>query len=179
MRVSHPAKSRTYLRGGAPQDFGAYGRMADVIAGNLQHLTPEDAAAIETALRALPAPRAARASPPQLRAAAATLTEGRELYSQHCADCHGANGEGEAGKYPALLRSSAIAADDPVNLVKLILFGAVAPSTALNPQPYTMPGFAQTLSAEQIANLASYLRLQGNREANAVTAEDVRAASGL
>lgn len=174
-----PGEIAHYLRGGAPQAAGAYGRMADVVAGNLQHLTPADAMAIEASLRALPAPRATRPPPLQRRASGDSLQEGRELYAQHCADCHGDEGQGEAGKYPALSRSSAVSADDPINLVKLVLFGAVAPSTPLNPRPYTMPGFAQTLTAAQIADLANYLRLQGDREAEAVTVEDVQAMSGL
>lgn len=174
-----PGEVAHYLRGGAPQGVGAYGRMADVIAGNLQHLTPADAMAIETSLRTLPAPRAASAPPLSRRASADSLQEGRDLYAQHCADCHGADGEGEPGKYPALARSSALAADDPVNLVKLVLFGAVAPSTPLNPRPYTMPGFAERLRSTEVAALANFLRRQANDEAAALTAEDVQALGGL
>lgn len=160
-----------YLRGGAASGRTAYGRMADVIAANLQHLTPDDALAMERYLRQLPAPRAQASTP--LRSASASRN-GHALYTKHCADCHGERGEGEAGKYPSLAASSAVTAPDPVNLVRLIQFGAVAPSTPLAPQPYTMPPFAGVLTAEEIAAIANALREDAGVAAMPVTANEVQ-----
>lgn len=168
-----------YLRGGAPRAMGAYGRMADVIAGNLQHLAPEDARAMEAWLRTLAAPPRRRASAAPLRTGDQLLARGEQLYARHCADCHGERGEGKLEKYPALVHSTAIAATDPINLIKLVMFGAVAPSTPLNPRPHTMPGFADRLAAADVAALANYLRRQAGNEASAVNEEQVRAVGGL
>jgi mono/diheme cytochrome c family protein len=167
-----------YLRGAAPGGIGAYGLMADVVAGNLQYLTKEDAGAIEAYLRQLPPPPRGREPQLRRRATHESLAAGRDIYDRHCADCHGDRGEGEPGKYPPLRGSSAVAADDAVNLINLVLFGAVAPSTPLNPAPYTMPPFAQVLSASEVAAVVNVLRLQENEAAVPVDASGIQAVSG-
>lgn len=167
-----------YLQGAAPDGIGAYGLMADVVAGNLQHLTREDAGAIEAYLRKLPPPPARREPNLRRQATPESLAAGRAVYDRHCADCHGARGEGEPGKSPPLRGSSALAAPDPVNLIKLVLFGAVAPSTPLNPAPYTMPPFAQELTASEVAAVVNVLRLQANESAAPIDAAEVQAVSG-
>ena len=174
-----PGTLADYLRGGTASGFASHGRMADVIARNLQHLAPSDAMDIEAYLRTLPAPPPPRAAAIAARVAGEERDRGGAVYAEHCADCHGERGEGELPAYPALAGSSAVTAPDPINLVKLILFGAVAPTTALNPAPYTMPPFAQSLSADEVAALANHLRLQANPQASPVTAADVRAVGGI
>ena len=67
------------------------------------------------------------------------------LYANHCAQCHGADRLGQLG--PALL---------PENLGRLT--GARAISVIVNGRDATqMPGFAGTLSHEEIAGLAAYI----------------------
>lgn len=167
-----------YLQGAAPDGIGAYGLMADVVAGNLQHLSPEDAGAIEAYLRQLPPPPMRHEPTLRRQATPESLAAGRAVYEQHCADCHGDRGEGKPGKFPPLRGSSALAAPDSVNLIKLVLFGAVAPSTPRNPAPYTMPPFAQQLSASEVAAVVNVLRLQANEKALPVDAAEVQAVSG-
>jgi mono/diheme cytochrome c family protein len=168
-----------YLRGDAPRGIGAYGRMADVVAGNLQHLTAADAAAIETHLRSLPAPPPSDAISAPSRVGDAALTMGREVYARHCADCHGERGDGDADASPPLIASAAVVAPDPINLIKLVMFGAVAPSTPRNPMPYTMPPFAQALSTAEIAAVVNLLRVQENPQAAPVDEADVRTLGGI
>lgn len=166
-----------YLRGAAPQARAAYGRMADVIARNLQHLSGDDALAMETFLRTLPAAPERDLRPAIV--AADQLARGDRLYREHCADCHGADGGGEAGKYPPLRDASALTGPDPLNAINLILYGAAGPVTALNPQPYTMPPFAQKLTAEDVAALVNTLRQRWGRPPRAVSAGDVDAWAGI
>jgi mono/diheme cytochrome c family protein len=168
-----------YLRGDAPRGIGAYGLMADVVAGNLQHLTADDADAIEAHLRSLPAPPTRRALPAASRVGDASLALGREVYGRHCADCHGERGEGEPDASPTLIASAAVVAPDPLNLIKLVMFGAVAPSTPRNPMPYTMPPFAQQLGATEIAAVVNLLRVQENPQASPVSEAEVRALGGI
>lgn len=168
-----------YLKGGAPDAIASYGLMANVIAGNLQYLTDDDAGAIEAYLRLLPAPPAEPEPPMRVRANDESLALGRKVYAERCADCHGERGEGVAGKYPPLQGSSAIAAPDPVNLVKLVALGAIAPSTPTHPMPYTMPPFAHSLSARDIAGVVNFLRAQENRDAVPVSEEDVGVMGGV
>lgn len=168
-----------YLKGDAPDAIASYGLMADVIAGNLQFLSDEDAHAIEAYLRRLPAPPPEREPPMRVRANDESLALGKKVYAEHCADCHGERGEGIAGKYPSLQGSSAITAPDPVNLVKLVALGAVAPSTPAHPMPYTMPPFAHSLTARDIAGVVNFLRAQENRDAVPVSEEDVGVMGGI
>ena len=68
-----------------------------------------------------------------------------KLYANHCAQCHGADRLGQLG--PALL---------PENLGRLT--GARAVSVIVNGRAATqMPGFAGTLSNEEIASLAAFI----------------------
>lgn len=169
----------TYLRGGTAHDRGGYGSMADVIASSTRHLSSEDAAAIETYLRSLPALATAAPAANRLRATDRHLRDGGGLYEQHCAECHGRDGEGRAGRYPALTDSAAVTGSDPVNLVKLIALGAVAPSTPLNPRPHTMPPLAHRLTAGEIAALTNHLRERWGHSPRPVTPDEVGALGGM
>jgi mono/diheme cytochrome c family protein len=168
-----------YLQGDAPGDIGGYGLMADVIARNLQHLGDDDAQAIEAYLRTLPAPPPKPPSAVRVQASAASLALGAKVYAQHCVDCHGDSGEGIAGKYPALRASPAITQDDPINLVQLIKFGALAPTTPADAEPYSMPPLAQILSAEEVAAVVNLLRSQANPHALPLGAHEISAMAGI
>lgn len=178
--LSHYASGAVadYLRGAAVDGHAAYGKMADVVAQNLQYLSDDDAQAVETYLRAL-APQPVPRETAQWELPGEQRALGDRLYREHCADCHGDDGRGKTGKYPALATSSAITAPDPINAIKLVLFGAVAPATPQNPQPYTMPPFAQTLKPDEVAALVSTLRARWNADARPVTADDVGALGGI
>lgn len=174
-----PGEIAAYLKGDAPRAIGGYGLMADVIARNLQHITDDDARAIEQYLRALPAPAAERQPTRRVHASPESLAAGRDVYDAHCVDCHGERGEGEAGKFPPLRGSPALAQADPINAIKLVLFGAVAPSTPGNPMPHTMPPMSQALSADEVAAVLNYLRLQQDEGARPLGADDVRALGAI
>ena len=168
-----------YLQGGAPRAVGAYGLMADVVSRNLQYLSDEDALAIEVYLRTLQPPPPEDAPQLRLRAGEQSLRVGRTVYEEHCAACHGDEGQGEPDKYPSLRDSPAIVGKDPVNLIKLVLFGAVAPSTSINPLPYTMPPSSHVLTADEVAGVVNYLRVQADTDAMPVSPDNVRALGGI
>ncbi len=174
-----PGDLAQYLRGASVDGHAAYGKMADVIAQNLQHLDAADADAMEAYLRTLTPAPPSRREPAAWEIPAEQRALGDRLYVEHCADCHGKDGRGEAGKYPSLLASSAITGPDPINAIKLTLFGAVGPATPQNPQPYTMPPFAQTLSAAEVAALVSTLRARWGQNLRPVSAGDVDAWGGI
>ena len=89
------------------------------------------------------------------------------------------NAKNKDTHYPAINTSTAITGPDPANLIKLIQFGAAAPVTAKHPQPYTMPPFAQQLSAQQVASLVNALRQRWGTPQRPVTADDVDAWGGI
>lgn len=176
-----PGDLARYLSGEVVSGRGAYGRMADVIGASLQHLHAADATAIEAYLRTLQPPLPSRRADAgqQVAAPADDIAAGDRLYREHCADCHGADGAGKDGHFPALADSSAITGPDPANLIKLIQFGAAAPVTTRHAQPYTMPPFAQQLSAPQVASLVNALRQRWGAPLRPVTADDVDAWGGI
>jgi mono/diheme cytochrome c family protein len=160
----------TLLRTGVSARGAVFGPMAEVVAASLQHLPPEDIAAMVAYLKSLPAQDAApaaAAAPPE-----AQLQAGAKLYDTHCAACHGADGRGAPGAYPALAGSRSVTLASPVNAVRMVLNGGFAPSTAGNPRPYGMPPFAAALGDEEVAAVVSYIRNSWGNRAGAVTPDD-------
>jgi mono/diheme cytochrome c family protein len=100
-------------------------------------------------------------------------TVGGKLYEQHCVACHGEQGDGVRGAYPALARNRAVLLDTPANLVHVVLEGGFPPSTAGNPRPFGMPPFATVLSDTEVAALLTYLRASWGNQAAPVSAVEV------
>ncbi|MDL2339011.1 MAG: cytochrome c, partial [Pseudomonadota bacterium] len=98
---------------------------------------------------------------------------GVKLYVDHCAACHGERGEGVPGAYPSLAGNRAVTMAMSANLVRIVLEGGFAPSTAAHPRPYGMPPFAQTLSNEDVASLLTHLRGSWGNRAAAVSPVEV------
>jgi len=168
------AELARYLREGMSSVSGAYGPMADVVYANLQHLTEADALAMAQYLKAVPPPPPVRRTSARLKASDRQLAIGERLYAEHCAGCHGEDGSGEPGRYPALATSTAVLATSPANAVNLVLLGAVAPTTPGNPAPWTMPPSAHRLAAADVASLVNYVRSRWGQGGRLVTAEEVR-----
>jgi cytochrome c oxidase cbb3-type subunit 2 len=99
----------------------------------------------------------------------AVLPDGLALYSQSCAACHQANGEGIAGAFPPLAGSDIINEDNPETLIRIILQGYDA-----RPEYGAMPPLGDQLSDEEIAAIASHERNSWGNSAKNVTAEEVR-----
>ena len=146
------------------------GPMAEVVAGSTQHLLPADVQAMVAYLQSLPAPPASTAAAPA-PPASAVLSQGGQLYTRHCADCHGAQGQGAAGIYPPLAGNRTVTMADPRNLIQAISNGGFAPATDANPRPYGMPAF--DLPHEDMAALATWLRASWGHRAAPVSALDV------
>src|SRR4029078_8222376 len=94
---------------------------------------------------------------------------GAKLYADHCAACHGEQGEGVAGAYPALARNRAVAISPPSNLVRIVLRGGFLQTTGGNPRPFGMPPFATVLSDQDVADVLSYLRGSGGDGAPSIS----------
>jgi mono/diheme cytochrome c family protein len=59
------------------------------------------------------------------------------------------------------------------NLVRILLAGGYAPSTAGNPRPFGMPPFVHVLNDDDIAAVTTYIRNAWGNQAASVTAADV------
>jgi len=167
-----------YLRFGDSPHGAAYGPMAEVIQRSLSGLTPDDALAMARHLKHIePAPlrEPTQAAP----AVAAGGGAGARIYREACADCHGDNGEGVAGRYPPLRGSVSATAPDPVNAVRLVLYGGSPITSAANPRPHSMPPFVQQLDAGEVAAVVNHVRGAFGGRDSRLDASDVQAMSGI
>ncbi len=165
----------TLLKTGISAHSTVSGPMAEVVLGSTQHLTDEDALAIGTYLKSLPA------TPPATEARAATpapaaMELGGKLYRQQCAQCHQADGKGSGTAWPALAGNPTVTAPSPVNAIRMVLDGGYAPATAANPRPHGMPPFGQVLNDNDISMLVTYIRNSWGNEAGAVSGLEVKRA---
>jgi mono/diheme cytochrome c family protein len=146
--------------------------MAEVVFHGTQHLPEADVNAMAGYLKSLPVQ--GRKPPAFKRADGSLLEAGGRLYRQHCADCHGEQGEGRQGMYPPLAGNRVVTMDDPTNALQAIVGGGFAPSTPGHPHPYGMPPFRTLLQDAEIAAVASFLRQSWGHQANPVNPLDVQ-----
>lgn len=115
----------------------------------------EDAALLQYLTTYLgPNPPPASAKP----ANAAPAVDGRAIYAQNCATCHGTEGQGQPGLYPPLAHNPDLARDNGAFPVTVVLHGIEgAIDVAGNHYDSAMPAFGH-LSDEQIAAVVNYVR---------------------
>ncbi len=161
------------LQTGLSDQAAVMGPMAEVVADSTQHLSDADLQAMVAYLQSLAPPRAAQpartaALPPR---EASAMDRGRQLYADQCVDCHGPQGQGAPGAYPALAGNPIVTLPDATNLVQAITSGGFAPATAGNPRPYGMPPY--DLAHEDLAALTTWLRASWGHDAAPVSAVQV------
>jgi mono/diheme cytochrome c family protein len=153
------------LRAGATARATVMGPMAEVVLQSTQHLSASDLRATAVFLKALPQ-RPGEAADPPVTISTRVAERGAKLYENHCAQCHGQQGEGIAGAYPALAGNRAVTMPVTANLVQVVLNGGFSPATADNPRPFGMPPYATFLSDADVAAVLSHIRSAwGNRAA--------------
>jgi mono/diheme cytochrome c family protein len=163
------------LKTGVSPRGSVLGPMAEVVLHSTQHLNDQDLRAMAVFLKSLPpapAPRmpAARTGNPP--------AAGAKLYEQHCAQCHGDQGQGVPGAYPPLAGNRAVTMASTANLVQIVLNGGYAPATAGNPRPFGMPPFVLVLDDTELATLLTYLRSAWGHQASAVTPTEIHRMRG-
>ena len=158
------------LTSGVSPRASAMGPMAEVVYRSTQNLRADDARAIAVYLQTAPSP----AAPRQPRAPdERTLARGAALYADHCAQCHGDNGEGAPPAYPALVGNPSMSAAIAANGIKVVLNGGYAPATTANPRPYGMAPYYAKLSDQEVAAVLTYARASWGNTGAAVSAVDV------
>ncbi|MGE0098616.1 MAG: c-type cytochrome [Hydrogenophaga sp.] len=164
------------FRDGRTGSASVSGPMAEVVQHSTQHWTPEDLRAMAIHLQQLPRQQVA-APPPTDAPDERALRVGGERYEQHCAQCHGPQGEG-VGLYPPLAGNRTLLMASPANALQTVLQGGFGPSTAGHPRPFGMPPFVLELSEQDIADVLTYARTQWGNLAAPVSALDVRQLRG-
>ena len=188
-----------FLSSGRNIHSGVAGEMALVVEDSLQYFTDEDMAATVAYLREVgtngPAQTAEQEQQPPadvgpdalprletlessetadlLASANPDMELGPRLYLDNCNACHFVDGKGANEVFPELDGNTLVNAENPTSLISVILNGAEIPSTAERPYLLRMPGFADRLSDEEVAALATFVRQAWSNDAEAVNADDV------
>ena len=159
------------LQSGRIRQAHVSGPMASVVFGSTQYLTDEDLTAMAVYLKNLP--RTEKAIAPVEAADANEMRRGARLYDKHCAACHGDQGEGKSGVYPALRGNRAVTMHNTANLISVIRQGGFGPATEKNPRPYGMPPFGHVLSHREMADIITFIRQSWGNQASPVAELDV------
>src|SRR5262249_49866735 len=103
--------------------------------------------------------------------APAVLARASKLYADQCAGCHQPNGQGIPGSIPPIAGNPAVVAGQPFNLLAAVLSGIPAPDNIM-----ALPGAGGSLSDQDVADLANYVRTSwGNAAAPNATSDMVAA----
>jgi nicotinate dehydrogenase subunit B len=155
-----------YLRSGESRFHGvAAGPMAPVVK-ELASLPDQDIRAMAVYLASFNHSAVSNPAEGELAARLETLTgtravsaspPGARLYEGACAVCHRVGGAPLFGSRPSLALNSNLHSTVPDNLIQVILHGIASPvSSHLG----YMPGFKDSMTDDQLAELVSYLRQQ-------------------
>ena len=162
------------LKTGVSARGSALGPMAEVVFRSTQHLDPADLRAMAVFLKSLPQSDAPARRETASAPGGAMVERGRRVYRAQCEDCHGPQGEGARGAYPALAGNRSVVMDPPVNVIRAVLSGGFQPATAGNPRPWGMPPFGHVLDDADIAAVVTFIRTQWGNGAAAVSVNEVQ-----
>ena len=184
---------QSFLQTGVGAGRFAAGPMAEVVLHGTQYLNNQDAQAIAVYLQSLVKNQAgvgmlhsdANANTGQITGSSSSSSsnantnpsraKGADIYRNNCAQCHGDQGQGRAGIYPAMAGNRALLMDKPNNAVLSVLYGGFAPSTQGHTRPFGMPPFMLELSNAQIAQVLSYTRSAWGNQAVPISELQVQA----
>ncbi len=169
------------LKKGVSPRASVTGPMAEVVQRSTQYLSDADLGAMAQFLKELPASHTAPPEPASIKTQGESVERAAKLYEQHCAQCHGAKGEGIANAYPALAGNRAVTMGQASNLVQIVLNGGYAPATQGNPRPFGMPPFVLVLNDADMALVLTHIRQSWGNRASEITPLEVnriRANSG-
>jgi mono/diheme cytochrome c family protein len=160
-----------YLKTGANFFDIASGPMAKTVEHSTSRMTDADLLAIATYLKdSVPrnvTPIAALAAEDR------RMVAGRAIYEDRCAACHSSSGAGIPTLFPHLAQAPLVQSTDPTSLIRVVLIGSRAGSTAAAPTAPAMPSFGWNLSDEQVADVLTYVRNAWGNAAQPVQGADV------
>ena len=146
-----------YLRTGFADRHGvATGPMGPVVS-ELAQLPESDVRAIANYLASLGEGAPSVKAVPRVAVDGSTVAAGQRVWEGACLACHSAAEGGPQlfGVSPSMASNTNVHSDRPDNLIKVILQGIDRPATA---DLGYMPGFKDSLSNRQVADLVAFLR---------------------
>jgi mono/diheme cytochrome c family protein len=164
---------QTFFGTGIAPQGSAFGEMHPVVHLSSQYMTPGDLRAISTYVLGdkpiAPTPLQTQSSD------AAQMAAGRRVYLSVCAGCHGFEGEGKPHVAVPMRGNSTVRQSDAHNLIVSMLDGIDEQAFPGLEHMQEMPGFANTLSDDELAQVANYLRNSLGGQPADVTANIVHA----
>ena len=152
-----------YLRNGFASEHGAAAGPMRSVTRTLADAPDVDVRAIAMYLIAATTGARASATTPVGTANINQPRDGAVLFAAACASCHGENAPMSIdGDRPSLSLGTAVNADSPRNLVRVMLEGIDWDGSATT---HFMPPFATTFTDAQIADLANYTRARFSAQA--------------
>jgi len=102
-----------------------------------------------------------------------SFLNGKSLFSEHCASCHGSDAKGMDDLFPPLLNSKWISENKSVPI--RILLNGLQGKIEVSNQTYqgTMPSFNARLSAAEITSILNYVRSLYKENLPKITQDDV------
>lgn len=173
-------ETAVFLKTGHNSFSTAFGTMIEVINNSTQYLTDEDAKAMAVYLKSLPAvgdPKATYTydkSTTDMLLSGKVTGSGERLYLQHCASCHGHDGQGHAPYLPPIAGNPTIVDNNPISLINVTLNGSARIVVQGMPDAYRMPQYRVLLNDQQIADIMTFIRKGWGHSAPAVSAEAVK-----
>jgi mono/diheme cytochrome c family protein len=159
-----------YLQSGRNGRSHAGGLMAEVVANSTSLMSDSDVRAIAVFLKDLPpGEREPNVQPPP----EAQMADGQKIYRSACIACHEVDGSGAPKIYPPLPGNANLQSAIAASTLRIILQGAQTLTTPRAPNPGSMPAYADKLSDQEIADVATYIRNSWGNSASAVTAAQV------
>lgn len=168
-----------FLATGRNKYATAAGSMQEKVTLSTSHMTDEDRAAIATYLKSLPGNGPLSTALPARK----QMASGEVVFVKNCTVCHAPTGQpdrtepGPLPDYPKLGGDTLVMGQNPTTVVRIILGGAESPVTPNEHTTYSMPSFI-TLSDQEIADVATYIRNSWANHAGPVSRSDVHAIRG-
>jgi alcohol dehydrogenase (quinone), cytochrome c subunit len=171
----------TLLKSGRNTSTASFGSMNDVVGHSLQYLNDFDLMSVATYLKSLP-PNGVSAQPYRYNDAVSNQLlhgnvsmagRGSQLYLDRCAGCHRSDGRGNGNAFPALAGNPVLQTSDPTSVIHIVLSGSAMPATRAAPSTITMGPYADILSNEQIAEVATFVQTSWGNKGGPATASQV------
>jgi mono/diheme cytochrome c family protein len=159
-----------YLQSGRNGHSHAGGLMAEVIVNSTSLMSDADIHAIATYLKDLPP---GEREPNVLPPPETQMADGQKVYRSACIACHEVDGSGAPRIYPPLPGNANLQSAIAASTLRIILDGAQTLTTPRAPNAGSMPAYADKLSDQEIADVATYIRNSWGNSASAVTAAQV------
>lgn len=102
-----------------------------------------------------------------------SLLNGKKLYTQNCASCHGNSGKGIGNAFPPLVDTNWITGDSSIPV--RILLNGLRGEIMVNGERYRgrMPSFKARLSAAEMASILNYLRAESEDDLPRISQETI------